>query len=112
MQYSPTQESEELEEHYGNLINAINSIRNHNVLVVLGDSNAHLGAKGARNAYHNKTNKNGKLLIDLPLEGNLIIINAVFQKQGGKLWTYTSDMTGIENPDGLHSDQQEMTEFN
>ena len=34
------------------------SIAEHNVLLVLGDFNVHVGAKDARYAYHSETNKN------------------------------------------------------
>jgi len=42
--------------------------------------------------YHQKTNKNGQLLIDLALECNMLIANTKFQKKKGKLWTYISSM--------------------
>lgn len=51
VQYSPTEGSEDTEEHYANLTNAINNIPKHNVLLVIGDFNAHIGSKDARYTY-------------------------------------------------------------
>ena len=76
------------------MASAISTIPKHNVLLVLGDFNAHLGTDDVKYSYHKKTNKNGQLLIDLTLESNLVITNTTLQKRPGKLWTYLSDMTG------------------
>lgn len=92
--YSPTEGSVTAEDHYNNLANAINSIPKHNVLLVVGDFNAHIGKDDAAHTYHENTNSNGKLLLDLAEENNLIITNTTFQKRSGKLWTYLSDMNG------------------
>ena len=94
IQYSPTEGSDDAEEHYTNLASAISTIPKHNVLLVLGDFNAHLGTDDVKYSYHKKSNTNGQLLIDLSLEGNLIITNTSLRKRPGKLWTYLSDMTG------------------
>ena len=96
VQYSPTEGSEEAEEHYTKLADAISSIPKHNVLIIVGDFNAHLGSDDARYTYHTKTNKNGQLLLYLAAECNLIITNTTFQKRSGKLWTYLSDMSGTK----------------
>ena len=40
---------------------------------------------------------NGKLLLDLAEENDLIITNTTFQKRSGKLWTYLSDMNGSKS---------------
>ena len=40
--YSPTEGSDTAEEHYNNLVTAISAVPKHNVLLVLGDCNAHL----------------------------------------------------------------------
>ena len=94
IQYTPTEGSSECESHFENLSNAITMIPKHNVLVVLGDFNAHIGEKDARYTYHLNTNKNGQHLLDLSSEKNLVITNTTFQKRRGKLWTYLSDMSG------------------
>ena len=93
VQYSPTEGSDDAKEHYTNLVEAISSIPKHNVLIVVGDFNAHLGKNEAKYTYHNNTNSNGQFLLDLACECNLLITNTTFQKRSGKLWTYFSDMT-------------------
>lgn len=91
--YSPTEGSSDAEEHYKNLINVINTIPKHNVTMVIGDFNAHIGKDDARHTFHEKTNNNGRLLLDMVEETNLIITNTTFQKKKGKLWTFISDMS-------------------
>ena len=44
---------------------------------------ASIGPEDGKFTYHNETNRNGKYLVDLAMEKNLIITR-------GKLWTYTS----------------------
>ena len=95
--YSPTEGSETAEDHYNNLTNAIKSVPKHNVLLVVGDCNAHIGKEEAKFTYHRVTDTNGKLLLDLAEENNLIITNTTFQKRPGKLWTYISDMNGTKS---------------
>ena len=90
--YSPVEGNEEAEEHYETLLDAIQSIPKHNVLLVLGDFNAHLGEDQARFSYHKNTNSNGELMSDLADAAGLLITNTQFQKKQGKLWTYISDM--------------------
>ena len=41
--YAPTEGSDGAEEHYVNLTNVINSIPKHNVTIITGDCNAHIG---------------------------------------------------------------------
>ena len=95
--YSPTEGSATAEDHYNNLANAIKSIPKHNVLLVVGDFNAHIGKEDAAFTYHEITNSNGKLLLDLAEENDLTITNTTFQKRSGKLWTYLSDMNGSKS---------------
>ena len=76
------------------MASAISTIPKHNVLLVLGDFNAHLRTDAVKYSYHKKSDKNGQLLMDLTLESNLTITNTHLQKRPGKLWTYLSDMTG------------------
>ena len=78
--YAPTEGSENSEDHYRNLANAVNSIPKHNVLLVVGDCNAHIGKDSANYTYHETTNRNGKLLLGLAEESNLIVTNTAFQK--------------------------------
>ena len=95
--YSPTEGSESATDHYTNLSNAIKSIPKHNVLIVVGDCNAHIGTDDALFTFHENTNTNGKLLLDLVEENNLVITNTTFQKRQGNLWTYLSDMNGCKS---------------
>ena len=69
----------------------------HNVLLVLGDCNAHLGEEAVKHTYHKRTNSNDEHLLDLACEANLIIANTAFQKRKGKLWIFLSDMMGSKS---------------
>ncbi|XP_072023006.1 craniofacial development protein 2-like [Amphiura filiformis] len=79
-----------IEAHYDNLRRAIDSIPAHNVLVIVGDFNGRVGTGDANYTYHNTTNRNGKYMVDLVIDKNLIIANTYFRKRNGKLWTYMS----------------------
>ena len=95
--YSPQEGTEEAPKHYEDLSSAIKDIPKHNLLLVMGDFNAHIGSNYALHTYHENTNKNGQLLIDLSLECNLSISNTTFQKKKGKLYTYVSDMSNVKS---------------
>eukprot|EP00057_Strongylocentrotus_purpuratus_P013705 XP_011668179.1 PREDICTED: uncharacterized protein LOC105440107 [Strongylocentrotus purpuratus] len=73
--YCPTNVVNEdiIEGHYDNLRRAIDSIPAHNVLLVVGDFNARIGPEDAKYTYHETTNKNGKCLVDMAVEKNLVI---------------------------------------
>ena len=75
-------------------MNTINSVPKHNMVLVIGDFNAHLGTDKAKYTYHKNTNTNGLHLNELAEETNMIITNTTFQKRKGKLSTYISDMNG------------------
>ena len=68
-----------------------------NVLLVIGDCNAHLGPEDALYTFHYKTNDNGKLLLDYSIEANLIIANARFRKKRGKVFTFMSEMNNCKS---------------
>ena len=72
------------------------SIPKHNVLLVVGDFNAHIGKDLRKYTFHNETNKNGQQAIDFAEEANLLVTNTHFSKKRGKLWTYISDMSGTK----------------
>ena len=91
--YSPVEGNEGAEEHYEKLLAAIKDTPKHNVLLVIGDFNAHLGQDVAQYSYHKHTNSNGQLMSDLVDEANLLVANAHFRKRQGKLWTFISDMS-------------------
>ena len=95
--YSPTEGSVDAEEHYANLANVVNSLPKHNIILLIGDFNAHIGKTSAKHTYHETTNNNGKLLLELANETNMIITNTNFQKRRGKLWTFISDMSGAKS---------------
>lgn len=66
-----------------------------NILIVLGDPNAHPSKeKNSEDPclyFHNNTNQNGKLLRDTQQEANLMATNPGFVKNTGKMWIYISD---------------------
>ena len=95
--YAPTEGSKGTEEHYNSLANVINAIPKHNITMVIGDCNTHIGKDDTKYTFHDRTNANGKLLIDIAEEPNMIIPNTTFQKKPGKLWTYVSDMGGTKS---------------
>ena len=85
--YSSVESNSEVDEHYSLLIDS-----NHNIVLVIGDCNAHIGNEAAKYTYHQKTNHNRALLINLSQENHLMIANTCFHKKSEKLWTYLSDM--------------------
>ena len=68
------------------------SIPKHNVLLTIGDFNAHISENNkCRYTYHNSTNSNEKLVIDYTEKTNMLLIKTNFRKRVGKLWTFMSD---------------------
>ena len=94
--YAPIEGSMDADEHYNNLASAVHDIPKHNLLMVVGDFNAHLGKEVGKYTYHDKTNSNGELKKDFLQETGLIVTNAKFQKKQGKLWTFMSNMSGTK----------------
>ena len=90
--YAPVEVDEDAIDHYEQLSDITHTIPKHNVLLVISDCNAHLGPEDALYTFHDKTNDNGKLLLDYAIEVNLIIANTRFQKKRGKLFTFMSEM--------------------
>ncbi|XP_072039109.1 craniofacial development protein 2-like [Amphiura filiformis] len=90
--YCPTNVADEdiVENHYDSMRRAIEFISAHNLLIVMGDFNARVGLEDTKFTYHDTTNRNGKYLVELATEKNLIIANTQFRKKAGKLWTFTS----------------------
>ena len=88
--YSPTHSSEDdvINKFYDELRRAIETIPQHNVLIIIGDFNARIGKDDGNFTYHQETNKNGVLLIDIINEKQLQITNTCFQNKLNKLWTY------------------------
>ena len=95
--YAPVEGSPDADEHYKQLAAAITEVPRHNILIVMGDFNGHIGSADARHTYHSVTNQNGQRLLDLAEEANLVITNTIFQKKPGKLWSYISDMSDVKS---------------
>ena len=91
MNYSGYSGYEDAIDHYEQFSDITRTIPKHDVLLVIGDCNAHLGPENALYTFHDKSNNNGKLL-DYSIETNLIIANTRFQKKRGKLFTFMSEM--------------------
>ena len=85
--YSPTNSSEDeiINKFYDELRRAIETIPLHNVLIIIGDFNARISKDDGNFTYHQETNKNGVLLIDIINEKQLVITNTCFQKKLNKL---------------------------
>ena len=94
--YSPCEGASDAEEHYLNLVAATSLIPKHNVILVMGDFNAHLGNNDVQHTYHTTTNKNGCLMNDYIQEANLMVGNTSYRKKSNKLWTFISDMSGVK----------------
>ena len=90
--YRSTNVSEETDliAFYNELSSLVRSIPKHNVLVISGDVNDHIG-KNVNHKFklHNSSNRNGRHLTDFTLENRLTCPNTNFQKKKRKLWTYT-----------------------
>ena len=57
----------------------------HNIAIVMGDFNAHLGADDATYTSHSSTKSDEKLMIDYLQETNLMIGNTSFRKKERKI---------------------------
>ena len=90
--YAPAEGDEDAIDHYEQLSDITCTIPKHNVLLVIGDCKGHLGPENKLCTFHDKTNNNGKLLLDYSVETKLIIANTRFQKKQGKLFTFMSEM--------------------
>ena len=76
------------------MLGAIQEIPKHDVMLGIGDCNAHLGRNLARYTYHESTNTNRELVSDMVNEAGLVITNTMSRKKPGKLCTFISDMSG------------------
>ena len=90
--YSPCEyaETQDKDTFYNSLRLAIESVPQHNFLIILGDFNARLGPEDVRFTYSERTNENGERLIGVMEDYQLEASNTVFQKKKGKLWTWLS----------------------
>lgn len=90
--YSPTNASEPnaAEEFYSDLANLIKEVPKHNVILVGGDMNAQIGKDDCKGTYyHDTTNRNGHLLLELMSECGMVNLMTKYQKRRGKIWTFT-----------------------
>ena len=94
--YSPVEGNEDATMHYELLAAAVKEVPKHNLLIVMGDFNAHLDKSVAKFVFRDKINKNGRLVKNFIQESGLFVANASFQKKPGKLWTFISDMSGAK----------------
>ena len=96
--YSPTEAAtvDEAEDFHDVLRSAVKDVPAHHLLLVCGDLNAHLCQLNEEDSgwyWHQVSNRNGGLLRDTMLEGNLEATNHRFQKPRSKMWTHLSDGT-------------------
>ena len=104
--YAPTSTSsdEVIEDFYTALETTIAKIPNREILLILGDFNAKIGAKSGQlgdcvgNFGLGKRNERGERLIQFASENNFTITNSCFQHHHRRLYTWTS-------PDGKHRNQ-------
>ena len=90
--YAPLEGDENAIDHYEKLSDITRTIPKHNILLVTGDCNAHPCPEDALYTFHDKTNDNGKLLLDYSVETNIIIAYTRIQKKRGKLFTFMSEL--------------------
>ena len=91
--YAPVGDKDAID-HCQHLSDITCTIPKHNVLLVIGDCNAHLRSENTLYTFHDKTNNNGKLLLHYSII--LIIANTRSQKKRGKLFTFTSEMNNCQ----------------
>ena len=96
--YSPTEgsDAEEALLFHQDLRAAIHEVPAHDLLLVVGDLNAHLSRTSPEDSgfyLHPTSNRNGTLLRDTMVECGLVAGNHLFQKKTSKLHTFTSDGT-------------------
>ena len=80
--YSPTNTSDDIvaEEFYSGLSTLIKQVPKHNVTIVGGDMNVKIGKENCKGTpYHETTNLNGQLLLDVINVCNIVNLNKVLQ---------------------------------
>ena len=97
MHYAPVEGSDDSGKHYNILADTTKAILAHNLLLLIGDCNAHRGTDETPITYYEQTNSNGQLLLDLALETNMIITNTQFQKRRVKLWKFIANTSGFKS---------------
>ena len=95
--YAPVEGSDDSGKHYNILADTTKAIPAHNLLLLIGDCNAHIGTDDAPVTYYEQTNSNGQLLLHLVLETNMAITNTQFQKRRVKPWKFIADTSGLKS---------------
>ena len=81
----------EVEQFYDDLATCVQSFPPHDIVVIAGDLNAHLGKDTCNtNAYYGSTNRNGQHLLDFAQENSLTIGGLKFNKKASKKVTWTA----------------------
>ncbi|CAF4744203.1 unnamed protein product [Pieris macdunnoughi] len=103
--YAPTEQADELEHtSFYNTLSQIIYDYSNNIIILMGDFNAQVGARQNDDEYilgefaYGKRSINGQRLIDLLLEHNLTIANSIFKKNKNNKWTWVS-------PDGKYRNE-------
>ena len=82
---------EEMDEFYDDLSSCIKSFNVHDINIIAGDHNAHLGRDVCnKNAFYATTNRNGQFLVDFAQENSLSIASLKFNKKKSKKITWTA----------------------
>ena len=81
----------EKEDFYNDLSSCVKSFSPHEIVIVAGDQNAHLGRDVCNNnAFYVTTNENGQLLVDFAQEHSLSNASLKFNKKKSKKVTWTA----------------------
>ena len=81
----------EMEDFYNELSSCVQSFCPHDINIIAGDHNAHLGSDICnKNAFYSTTNRNGQLLVDFAQENSLSIASLKFNKKKSKKVTWTA----------------------
>ncbi|GBP28737.1 Craniofacial development protein 2 [Eumeta japonica] len=95
--YAPTELADKTEhQSFYDKLDQIISHHSNNIIILMGDFNAQVGAKQSNGEYvlgmfgHGKRRENGQRLIEFLLEHNLILLNSLFKKNVNNKWTWIS----------------------
>ena len=94
--YPPAEGTTKAVDHHERLSVITRTVPKQNVLLVIGDCNAHLSPEEALYNFHDRRNNIGKL-IGYSLETNLIIANNRFPKKREKTFTFMSEINNCKS---------------
>lgn len=111
--YSPFEGSLEADNYYDHLTAAVSETPKHNMLIVMGDFNAHLDQSVAivRYSYHNTCNSKGRLVKNFFEEINLFCCKWKVPEEGWEALDIGVGYECYENTGRLHHGQQKMEEL-